>query len=188
MSLPAMVFLLHLLSRPSSWPLPRGCKLDEGAKTRDVLANDQRVHLARAFIGIDSFSIGDEAPNVILEQDAVAAEQFARPAYGLAAPDAAERFRQPRNLVGHAPFILQLRHAQAHRLRLDDVAEHTYQQVLYELEARYRLAELQTLCRVAQRVFVSPHLAADGEPRHACARHPEDFAAVLEGVGILQPV
>src|SRR5262249_14648110 len=107
MSLPAMAFLLYfIVAAALAFALRR--KLDEGAKTRNVLANDQRVHLARAFIGIDGLGIGDEAPNVVLEKDAVAAKQFARPADSLSAPHAAKRFRQPRDLVGHAPLILQL--------------------------------------------------------------------------------
>jgi len=36
-------------------------------------------------------------------------------------------------LVQHHPFVLQLREPQHHRLRRGDVAEHTHQQILYEL-------------------------------------------------------
>jgi hypothetical protein len=43
-----------------------------------LLADDQRVHLTRACVGIDRLSVGDEAPNMVLEQDAVTAEQFSR--------------------------------------------------------------------------------------------------------------
>src|ERR1700740_2869047 len=48
--------------------------LNESAEPCDRLADDERVHLARAFIGIDGFRVGDKATDVIFEQDAVAAQ------------------------------------------------------------------------------------------------------------------
>ena len=62
-------------------------RLDEGAEASYGFSYDQRVRFARAFIGIDSFGVGNEATDVVLEQDAVAAEQFARIADSLAAFD-----------------------------------------------------------------------------------------------------
>jgi hypothetical protein len=46
---------------------------DEGAKPRDRLPDDQRVHLASALIGVDGLGVGDETANVIFEQNAIAA-------------------------------------------------------------------------------------------------------------------
>ena len=40
-------------------------RLDEGAEAGDGFADDQRIHLARAFIGIDSFGVGNEATNMV---------------------------------------------------------------------------------------------------------------------------
>ena len=120
-------------------------RLDEGAQAGDGLADDQRVHLARALVGVDRLGVGHEAPDMVLEQDAVAAEQLARIADGLAAFDRAERLRQRRMLVLHQSLVLQLRQPQHHRLGRGDVAEHAHQQILDELEAADRPAELYPL-------------------------------------------
>src|SRR5262249_13388909 len=62
-------------------------RLDEGAEASYGFADDQRVHFARSFIRIDSFGVGNEATDMVLEQDAVAAEHFARIADSLSAFD-----------------------------------------------------------------------------------------------------
>src|SRR5262249_50716565 len=90
-------------------PVQRGSsepRLDEGAEASYGFADNQRVHFARAFIGIDSFRVGNEATDMVLEQDAVAAEQFARIADSLAAFDRGEGFRQRRMLVFHQSLVL----------------------------------------------------------------------------------
>src|SRR5262249_59072193 len=69
--------------RPSS----SGWRLGEGAEASYGFSYDQRVRFGRAFIGIDSFGVSKEASDMVLEQDAVAAEQFARIADSLAAFD-----------------------------------------------------------------------------------------------------
>src|SRR5262249_12421528 len=163
-------------------------RLGEGAEASYGFSYDQRVHFARAFIGIDSFGVSNEATDMVLEQDAVAAEQLARIADSLAAFHRGEGFRQRRMLVFHQSLVLQLAQPQHHRLAGGDVAEHAHEQVLDELETADRLAELNPLVRVAQRMLVGAHLAAHREPRHASARHPQDFPAVLERVGVLQAV
>src|SRR5262245_38041931 len=163
-------------------------RLGEGAEASYGFSYDQRVHFARAFIGIDSFGVSNEATDMVLEQDAVAAEQFARIADSLAAFHRGEGFRQRRMLVFHQSLVLQLAQPQHHRLAGGDVAEHAHEQVLDKLETADRLAELNPLVRVAQRVLVGAHLAAHREPRHPSARHPQDLPAVLERVGGLQAV
>src|SRR4029077_16520677 len=79
---------------------------DEGAKSRDRLADDQGVHLRRAFIGIDGLRVGDETPNVVFEQNAIAAKKLACVAYGLAAFDGGESLRKRSMLVLHQPLVL----------------------------------------------------------------------------------
>src|SRR6267378_1552451 len=96
----------------------------EGTQSRNGLADDQRVHLPCALIGVDCFGIGHEASDVVLEQDAVAAEQLARIANGFAAFDRAERLRERRMLITHHAFVLKLRDTQHHRLGRGDVADH----------------------------------------------------------------
>src|SRR5258707_10090945 len=160
----------------------------EGTQSRNGLADDQRVHLPCALIGVDCFGIGHEASDVVLEEDAVAAEQLARIADGFAAFDRAERLRERRMLVAHHTFVLKLRKTQHHRLGGCDVAKHADQQILDELESADRPPELRPLRRIAERMLVGSHLAAYGEPRHAGARHPENLGGVLERVCVLQAV
>ena len=59
---------------------------DEGAPAGDRPADDQRVDLAGALVGVDRLGVGHEASDVVLEQDAVATEHLARPAHRLAHP------------------------------------------------------------------------------------------------------
>src|SRR5271170_6569464 len=49
----------------------------EGTQSRNGLADDQRVDLPCALVGVYRFCVGHEPSNVVLEQDAVAAEQLA---------------------------------------------------------------------------------------------------------------
>jgi hypothetical protein len=76
------ILIKRLLSAPFLSSLIAACALDEGTQPRNGLADDQRVHLPSALIGVDRFGIGHETSDVVLEQDAVAAEQFARIADG----------------------------------------------------------------------------------------------------------
>src|SRR5688500_13132461 len=58
-----------------------GCS-DDRAAAGDGPADDQGVHLTGALVGVDRLCVGDEAADVVLEQDAVAAHQLAGPAHG----------------------------------------------------------------------------------------------------------
>src|ERR1700728_115170 len=58
--------------------------LDEGAQAGDGFAYDQRLHLAGALIGIDALGVGDKSADVVVENNAVAAQQLPRPVHGLA--------------------------------------------------------------------------------------------------------
>jgi hypothetical protein len=89
-------------------PLLRCAPLDEGAQAGDSFADDERIHLARPFVGVDRFGIRDKAANMIVKENAVTAEQLAGIADGLAAFDRAERFRQRGVLVGREALGLQL--------------------------------------------------------------------------------
>src|ERR1700692_4965577 len=125
----------------------------EGTQSRNGLADDQRVHFPCALVEIDRFRTGHEASDVLLEQDAVAAEQLARIADGFSAFDRAERLRERRMLIAHHAFVLKLRKTQHHRLRRCDVTEHPHQQILDELESADRPAELRPLRRIAERML-----------------------------------
>src|SRR5271166_7074650 len=58
--------------------------LNEGAQAGDRFADDQRLHFAGALIGVDALGVGDKTADVVVEHNAVAAQQFPRPVHGLA--------------------------------------------------------------------------------------------------------
>ena len=48
--------------------------LHERTEPGDGASDDQGVHLARAFVGVDRFGVGDEASDVVLQQNSVATQ------------------------------------------------------------------------------------------------------------------
>src|SRR5437899_928854 len=65
--------------------------LNEGAEAGDRFADDQVLHLVSALVGIESFRIHEETPDVVIGGDAVAAQQLTGPGDGLAALGRGER-------------------------------------------------------------------------------------------------
>ena len=108
---------------------------DERAEAGDGAADDERVDLAGALVGVDRFRVGDEPADLVFQQDAVAAEQFAGVADGLPHPDRAERLRQRRVMILGPALVLQLGQPDAQAGRGGDVGQHPDQQVLDKLEA-----------------------------------------------------
>src|SRR5437868_7343073 len=183
-----MVVLLvrsELLEAAGSWK-PIG--LHEGAEARDGLADDQVLHLERAFVGVERFGIREEACDVVVGDDAVAAEQLPRPRDGLAAPGRAERLRERRVGVRQLSFDVQLGRAGHQTLRGRDVADHPGEEILYQLERADRLAELQPLLGVPERVLVGAHRAPRRHPRDGVARHLQHPRGVAERVAPLEAV
>ena len=76
----------------------RALRLYEGAEAGDGAADDQGVDFAGAFVGVDGLGVGDEAAHVVLQQDAVPAEEFARPA------DMVSRIRTVQNALASAEW------------------------------------------------------------------------------------
>src|SRR3981189_385118 len=57
---------------PAGWrPGRTRRRVHECAGARDGAADDQRVHLARALVGVDRLGVGDEASYVVVQQDSV---------------------------------------------------------------------------------------------------------------------
>src|ERR1700677_2595453 len=71
----------------------------EGAVTGDGLADDQILHLIGAFVGVQCLGIGEEAREVVVGDNAVAAQDLAAPCDRLARFRRAERLRQRRMMV-----------------------------------------------------------------------------------------
>ncbi len=62
-------------------------RLDKRAEAGNRPANDERIHFAGAFVGVNRFGVGYEAAHLVVEQDAVAPQQFA----GIAQPPSSSR-------------------------------------------------------------------------------------------------
>src|SRR5258708_3432569 len=127
-----------------------GSESDESAKSSDRFADDQRVHLSCAFVGVEGLRVRDEAADMMVQEDAIGAEQLTRPADSFTHPDRAHTFRKRSMFVPHETLILQLREPEAQRLRRADVAQHPEQQILHKLKSCNRAAELNALLGVAQ--------------------------------------
>src|ERR1700722_7600229 len=70
---------------------PQAFASHEGAQTSDGFANNQILHLIRAFVGVERFAIRKEPRGLVVGDDAVAAQQLPRPGDGLAALGRAKR-------------------------------------------------------------------------------------------------
>src|SRR4051794_15844752 len=85
--------------------------LNECAQPADRLADDQVLHLVGAFVGVKGLRVREETPDPVLDRDAVATADLARPRDRLAALCRAERFGDRGMCVGQLAFLVQLRHA-----------------------------------------------------------------------------
>ena len=74
----------HLLSERTGRGTAAPSCSHKGAEASDGLADDQILHLIRAFVGVERFGIGEEARDVVVGDDAVAAQQLAAPCDSLA--------------------------------------------------------------------------------------------------------
>src|SRR5262245_60875047 len=119
--------------------------LNEGAEPGDRLADDEMLHLIGAFVGIERLGVREEARNVVIDEDAVAAEQLSRPGNRLAHLGRGERLGNRRLLVGKLALVRELCCARHHALACNGVAQHLGKKVLNELERADRLSELQSL-------------------------------------------
>src|ERR1017187_1843663 len=141
---------------------------DERADAGGGAADDEGVDLPGALVGVDRLGVGDEPAHLVLQQDAVAAEQLAGITNRLAHPHRAERLGQRRVVVFRGAFLLELGEPGAQACGRGHVGEHADQQVLHELEAGDGPAELLALARVGEGVLVGAAGAADRLPGHTC--------------------
>src|SRR3954470_23336418 len=87
---------------------------DEGAQAGHRAPDDQRLDLARALVGVDRLGVGHEPADVVVQHDAVAGQQLARPAHGLAHAHGAVGLGERRVLVPVDAGVLQLGQADHH--------------------------------------------------------------------------
>src|ERR1700733_2021946 len=102
----------------------------EGADAGDGLADDQILHLIRAFVGVQRFTIREEACRLVVGNDSVAADQLAGPGNRLAAFGCSERLGKRGMGVRQLTFGMQLRLADDQALRSRDIGDHFGEKVL----------------------------------------------------------
>src|ERR1700744_810825 len=109
-------------ARDEHKPKPCSCS-NKSAEAGNRLADDQRVHLSRPFVRINCLGSRDEAADMVLQENAVAAKQFAGVANRLTAFDGTKSLGQRRMLVAHLALVLQLRETQHHGLGRRHITE-----------------------------------------------------------------
>src|SRR5580693_7473484 len=162
--------------------------LNERAQTGDGFADNQVLHLKRAFVGVERFGICEEARNVVVCGYAVSSQQLSGPGHRLAALGGAERFRKRSMRVCHFSFGLQLSQANQQTLRGSDIGKHPGEKVLDELKRADRLSKLQTLLGVLESILVRAHGASRRFPADEVASPAQDFGRVAEGFIFLETV
>src|ERR1700760_3124121 len=81
---------------------------NEGAETRNGLADDQILHLKRALVGVERFAVRKKARDLVVGDNAVAAKQLAGPCNGLAALGRTERLGERSMSVCELALGMQL--------------------------------------------------------------------------------
>src|SRR3954465_2213185 len=79
---------------------------NEGAVTGDGFADDQILHLIGAFVGVQRLRLVEEAGDIVVGYDAVAAQNLAAPRDCLARFRRAERLRQRCMMVAKLAFVI----------------------------------------------------------------------------------
>src|SRR5215472_10160639 len=91
--------------RPRAGTRPGGSY--EGADSRDVAADEQRLDRLGALERVDRLDVGQVPHHVVLQQDAVAAEQVARLGQHLASLAGVVQLRQRGDGVGQIVALLE---------------------------------------------------------------------------------
>ena len=140
----------------------------------------QGLDVLGALVGVDRLDVGHVPHDVVVEQDAVAAQQVTRLGDHLAGLEGVVHLGQRGDRVGELALLLEPADPQAVQLHRGDLGEHLHQLVLDELEAHQRLAELGALLGVAQRRLVGRDRVAERAPGHGDPGRGEHPRGVLE--------
>src|SRR5262249_6615696 len=97
---------------------------DEGAAATGRPAGQQGLQLVGALVGIERLGVREETRNVVVGDNAVAAEHLSRPGDGLTRFGRRERLRKRRLLVRQLALVRELGGANHHALAGGDVGEH----------------------------------------------------------------
>src|SRR5882724_9682752 len=162
--------------------------LDEGADAGYRFTENQVLHLEGAFVGVERFRMCEEAGDVVVCGDAVAAQELPRPRDRLAALGGGERLGERGVRIRQLAFGLQLAHANQEALRCCNVGNHPGEEVLHHLEGSDGLSELKAFLAILECVLIGAHGASSRLPANHEARHLQSAGGVTERLIILQTV
>jgi len=134
---------------PSCCGRPR-VVLREGPDAGDGPADDESLHRLGALEGVDRLHVHHVPHDLVVEQNAVAAEHVARLGGYRAGLAGVVHLGQPGHSGGQPARLGQAADLQAVQLHRGEVRQHRHQPLLDDLEASQRLAELAPLLRVPQ--------------------------------------
>src|SRR5258708_3545864 len=123
----------------------------EGARTRDVPADDERLDGLGARVGVDRLDAVPVPHPGEVEEDPVAAKQIPGLEDDLPCLGGVVHLRDRRDRVGQVALLDQPAEPQAVQLHGADLGEHLDQLVLHDLEARQWLAKLLPLLAIGPR-------------------------------------
>src|ERR1700676_2161290 len=89
---------------------------NERADAGDRLADDQVLHLIGALVGVERLDVVEEARDIVVGDDAIAAQELASPGDRFARLGGAERLCERRMVIAELAFVVELRKAKHHAL------------------------------------------------------------------------
>mmetsp|Transcript_41417 Transcript_41417/g.97041 ORF Transcript_41417/g.97041 Transcript_41417/m.97041 type:complete len:470 (+) Transcript_41417:1594-3003(+) len=132
-------------------------------------AQNQRVDVVRALIGVHDLQVDEVAGDAELVADAIAAEHVAREAGDVQALAAAVALHDGRDLDGRRALVLHAAQAQAALQAEGDLRLHVGQLLLDQLVGRERLAKLLAVQHVLARGVPAVFRGAERAPGDAVA-------------------
>ena len=146
------------------------------------------LHGLGALEGVDGLHVHHVPHDLVVEQDAVAAEHVPRLGGYHAGLAGVVHLGQPGHGGGQPAGFGQAADLQAVQLHRGQVRQHRYQPLLDDLEADQRLAELAPLLRVPQGSFVGGGGVAERPPGAGAPGGGQDPGGVLKRARPGQPV
>src|SRR5579884_633440 len=160
----------------------------ERRRSRNIPANDQRLDCIRSLVGKDGLDIGVVTRDMIVQQNAIAAQHLAGLRDNFARQPCIVHLRQRGHRIRHLALLLQLAEAQAQQLHAGDVGKHRGQLGLDDLEIVERASKLHALPRIVPRDFVGGHCMTYGLPGNTGTGSSQHPRGIFEATRIGQPI
>src|SRR5690606_37896082 len=167
---PASTRASSMTRRPSSGRETDWFISGKGADAGDRAAEDQRVDVVRALIGVHRLEIHGVADHMIFGRDAVAAMHVARGPRDIERLAAIVALQEADPIGGKPPLVDQPPHAQRGLGAERDLGEHVCKLELHDLVRRKRPPELLALKCVAASCFIAEFCGTHSAPADAVAR------------------